>query len=80
MKRQAETIEELEKKVDLNNKHIKGYLSELNDAEEEMSILHDRIQSLKTLLSEKSDNMAKLQADYEVLKVCESILIFFFNI
>ena len=67
-------MKSLRKKVDISNKHIKGYLSELNDAEEEMSILHDRIQSLKTLLSEKSDNMAKLQADYEVLKNDNSIL------
>lgn len=53
----------------MSNKQIKGYLSELNDAEEEMSALHNRIQSLKTMLMEKSDDMAKLQANYEILKV-----------
>lgn len=39
-----------------------------------MSTLHERIQSLKTMLKEKSDNMAKLQADYEVIKACFNIL------
>ena len=41
-----------------------------------MSTLHERIQSLKTMLKEKSDDMAKLQADYELIKVCINILIF----
>ncbi|XP_053998159.1 interaptin-like isoform X2 [Hylaeus anthracinus] len=74
MKKQVETIEELEKKLDIKNEEIKEYLSELNDAEEEMSSLHDRIQSLKNLLTRKSNEMSKLQADYEVLKNDNSIL------
>ncbi|XP_076281169.1 uncharacterized protein LOC143209435 [Lasioglossum baleicum] len=74
MKRQTETIEELEKKLLRGNVQIQGYLTELNDAEEEMSTLHDRIQSLKNMLIEKSNDMTKLQADYEILKNDNSIL------
>ncbi|XP_061932341.1 putative autophagy-related protein 11 isoform X2 [Apis cerana] len=74
IKKQTEIIEEFEKKLDVKNQQIKAYLSELNEAEEEMSTLHERIQSLKTMLKEKSDNMAKLQADYEVIKNDNSIL------
>ncbi|XP_071859804.1 uncharacterized protein isoform X3 [Bombus fervidus] len=74
IKKQTEIIEELEKKLDIKNKQIKAYLSELNEAEEEMSTLHERIQSLKTMLKEKSDDMVKLQADYEVMKNENSIL------
>lgn len=45
-------------------------IAELNVSEREMlNILCDRIYSLKVLLQEKSDNMVKLQADYELLKV-----------
>lgn len=73
IKKQTEIIEELEKKLDIKNKQINAYLSELNEAEEEMSTLHERIQSLKTMLKEKSDDMAKLQANYEVMKVCTNI-------
>ncbi|XP_076662036.1 uncharacterized protein LOC143365603 isoform X2 [Halictus rubicundus] len=74
MKRQTETIEELEKKLLRSNVQIQGYLTELNDAEEEMSTLHDRIQSLKNMLIEKSNDMTKLQADYEILKNDNTIL------
>ncbi|KZC13121.1 hypothetical protein WN55_05544 [Dufourea novaeangliae] len=74
MKKQTETIETLEKKLDRSNKEIKGYLTELDDAEYEMSTLHDRIQSLKNMLIEQSNNMTKLQADYEVVKNNNSIL------
>ncbi|XP_026824935.1 sporulation-specific protein 15 [Ooceraea biroi] len=50
-------------------------LSELNASEYEMLvILCDRVYSLKTLLQEKSDNMVKLQADYELLKNENAIL------
>ncbi|XP_076382925.1 uncharacterized protein LOC117224683 [Megalopta genalis] len=74
MKKQIETIESLEKKLFRSNVQAQGYLTELNDAEEEMSALHDRIQSLKNMLIEKSNNMTKLQADYEMLKNDNSIL------
>nr|XP_033333678.1 putative leucine-rich repeat-containing protein DDB_G0290503 [Megalopta genalis] len=74
MKKQIETIEGLEKKLFRSNVQAQGYLTELNDAEEEMSALHDRIQSLKNMLIEKSNNMTKLQADYEMLKNDNSIL------
>lgn len=33
-----------------------------------LGILCDRVDFLKTLLKEKSNNMVKLQADYELLK------------
>nr|XP_031829215.1 putative leucine-rich repeat-containing protein DDB_G0290503 isoform X4 [Nomia melanderi] len=71
IKGQTETIEELEKNLVSSNMQIKGYLAELNDAEEEMTNLHDRIKSLKNMLIEKSNDMTKLQADYEVLKLKE---------
>ncbi|XP_076246079.1 uncharacterized protein LOC143186345 isoform X3 [Calliopsis andreniformis] len=74
IKKQNETIEELEKKLDVNNKQIKEYLQELDDAEKEISALHCRIQSLKSTLVEKSNDLIKLQADYEVLKNDNSIL------
>ncbi|XP_076758799.1 uncharacterized protein LOC143428069 [Xylocopa sonorina] len=74
IKKQREVIDELEKKLNIKNQQIKAYLSELNEAEEEMSTLHNRIQSLKMMLKEKSDDMAKLQADYEVIKNDNSIL------
>ncbi|KAH0945775.1 hypothetical protein HN011_007548 [Eciton burchellii] len=49
--------------------------SELTASEHEiLTILYDRIYSLKTLLQEKSDNMVKLQVDYELLKNENSIL------
>lgn len=45
-------------------------LPELNAFEREIVvILCDRIYSLKTLLQERSSDMVKLQADYELLKV-----------
>lgn len=55
-------------------------LSELNISEHEMNILCDRIYSLKVLLQEKSDNMVKLQADYELLKVHIDNCISIFNV
>lgn len=43
----------------------------LSISEHDMALisLYDRIHSLKILLQEKSDNMVKLEADYELLKV-----------
>jgi len=46
-------------------------LSELNVSNEMLTILCDRIYSLKILLQEKLNNTVKLQADYELLKVCK---------
>ncbi|XP_078044223.1 uncharacterized protein LOC144473831 [Augochlora pura] len=74
MKRQTETIKELKKDLFRSNIQAQEYLTELNDASEEMSALHNRIQSLKNMLIEKSNNMTKLQADYEILKNDNSIL------
>ncbi|XP_043260753.1 putative leucine-rich repeat-containing protein DDB_G0290503 isoform X1 [Colletes gigas] len=68
IKKQFDTIEELEKKLGTKDKEVKEYLSELNDAEQEMSVLYDRIQSLKSMLTRKSNIMSKLEADYEMLK------------
>ncbi|KOC58893.1 Laminin subunit alpha-2, partial [Habropoda laboriosa] len=65
MEKQTEIIDELEKKLDIKSRQVEAYLSELNQAEEEMPTLYERIQSLKTMLKERSDDMAKLQADYE---------------
>lgn len=51
---------------------------DLNASEHEMlSILCDRIHSLKALLREKSDYMIKLQADYKLLEV---YIVIIFNI
>lgn len=47
---------------------------ELDAAKDELCILHDRVASLKVLLKDKSDRMAKLEADYTVLKNDNSIL------
>ncbi|XP_076182826.1 uncharacterized protein LOC143154763 isoform X2 [Ptiloglossa arizonensis] len=74
IKKQVSVTDRLEKTLDIKNKEIKEYLSELSDAEEEMSTLHDRIQFLKSLLTKKSNDMSKLQADYEVLKNDNCIL------
>lgn len=60
----------LRKRLFMKDQQMEEDLSDLNVSEHEMlSILCDRIYSLKVLLQEKSDNMVKLQADYELLKV-----------
>lgn len=63
--------------MNTKNQQIEGYLSELNETEEEMTILHNQIQSLKNMLNEKSNDMAKLQADNKMLKVNKSTAMFF---
>lgn len=55
----------------MKNQKVEEDLSVLHTSEKEMlSILCYRIYSLKILLREKSDCMAKLQADYKLLEVC----------
>lgn len=63
-------LESLRNKLFTKDQEIEEILPELNMFEREMvAILCDRIHSLKTLLQERSNNMVKLQADYELLKV-----------
>jgi len=63
-------LESLRNKFFTKDEEMKEILPELNMFEREMvAILCDRIHSLKTLLQERSNNMVKLQADYELLKV-----------
>ncbi|KAL0121081.1 hypothetical protein PUN28_008659 [Cardiocondyla obscurior] len=58
-----------------NDQETEENLSELNISEHEMlTVLCDRVHSLKVLLQEKLENMVKLQADYELLKNENSIL------
>lgn len=60
----------LRKRLLTKDQQMEEDIAELNVSEREMlNILCDRIYSLKVLLQEKSDNMVKLQADYELLKV-----------
>lgn len=71
----------LRKKLFTKDQQMEEDLSELNVSEHEMlNILCDRIYSLKVLLQEKSDNMVKLQADYELLKVHINNCISIFNV
>lgn len=70
IKHQSHEIEILQKRLLINDQHTEENLSELNISEHEMlTVLCSRIHSLKILLQEKSENMVKLQADYELLKV-----------
>lgn len=70
IKHQSHELEILRKRLLINDQQIEENLSELNASEQEMlTVLCDRIYSLKILLQEKSENMVKLQADYELLKV-----------
>ncbi|XP_018053882.1 PREDICTED: myosin-11-like [Atta colombica] len=71
IKNQSHEVENLRKKLLMNDQQTEN-LSELNISE--LTILCDRIYSLKILLQEKSENMVKLQADYELLKNENSIL------
>ncbi|KYN34259.1 hypothetical protein ALC56_11366 [Trachymyrmex septentrionalis] len=74
IKNQSHEVENLRKKLLMNDQQTEN-LSELNISEHEMlTVLCDRIYSLKILLQEKSENMVKLQADYELLKNENSIL------
>ncbi|XP_018398215.1 PREDICTED: ERC protein 2-like [Cyphomyrmex costatus] len=74
IKNQSHEVENLRKKLLINDQQMEN-LSEQNISEHEMlTVLCDRINSLKILLQEKSDNMVKLQADYELLKNENSIL------
>lgn len=70
IKHQSRELEILRKRLLINDQHTEENLSELNVSEHEMlTVLYDRIHSLRILLQEKSENMVKLQADYELLKV-----------
>ncbi|XP_018361868.1 PREDICTED: myosin heavy chain, skeletal muscle-like isoform X1 [Trachymyrmex cornetzi] len=74
IKNQSHEVENLRKKLFMNDQQMEN-LSQLNISEHEMlTVLCDRIYSLKILLQEKSENMVKLQADYELLKNENSIL------
>lgn len=60
----------LKKRLLMKDQQMEEDLSDLNVSEHEMlNLLCNRIYSLKVLLQEKSENMVKLQADYELLKV-----------
>lgn len=73
VKHQSQELEKLRKRF-MNDPETEN-LSELNVSEHEMlTVLCDRIYSLKILLQKVSDNMIKLQADYELLKNENSIL------
>ncbi|XP_024875177.1 sporulation-specific protein 15-like [Temnothorax curvispinosus] len=75
IKHQSHELEVLRKRLLANDQQAEENLSELNVSEHEMlTILCDRMCSLKILLQEKSNNMVKLQADYELLKNENSIL------
>ncbi|KAL6439318.1 hypothetical protein ACFW04_003883 [Cataglyphis niger] len=75
IKNQSNELEILRKRLFTKDQEMEEDLSDLNVSEHEMlNILCDRIYSLKVLLQEKSDNMVKLQADYELLKNENSIL------
>ena len=59
---QTEIIEELKEKLLFTEQQRENYISELNNSKEMVCML-------KNLLKEKSDCMAKLQADYQMLMV-----------
>ncbi|KAK2579500.1 hypothetical protein KPH14_010811 [Odynerus spinipes] len=65
--KQAQTIEQLQKKLHTSEQQIKQFISE-------STTFKERFLSVKMLLKEKSDSMAKLEADYEVLKNENTIL------
>jgi len=70
IKHQSQELKILRERLFTNDQQIEANLSELNVSDHEMlTVLCDRIYSLKILLQEKSKNMVKLQADYELLKV-----------
>ncbi|XP_035725266.1 myosin-11-like isoform X5 [Vespa mandarinia] len=67
IREQAQTIDHLQGKLCTSEQQIRQYISESTNFKE-------RFLSIKVLLKEKSDSMAKLQADYEVLKNENTIL------
>ncbi|KAL2734072.1 golgin subfamily A member 3-like isoform X2 [Vespula squamosa] len=67
IRKQAQTIDHLQEKLHTSEQQIRQYISESTSFKE-------RFLSIKVLLKDKSDSMAKLQADYEVLKNENSIL------
>ncbi|KAI4494442.1 hypothetical protein M0802_008934 [Mischocyttarus mexicanus] len=67
IRKQTQTIDQLQEKLHTSEQQIRRYISEYTSFKE-------RFLSIKMLLKEKSDSMAKLQADYEVLKNENSIL------
>nr|XP_050849490.1 golgin subfamily A member 3-like isoform X3 [Vespula vulgaris] len=67
IRKQAQAIDHLQEKLHTSEQQIRQYISESTS-------FKDRFLSIKVLLKDKSDNMAKLQADYEVLKNENSIL------
>lgn len=61
MDEQAQTIEQLQEKLHTSEQQIKQFISE-------STTYKDKFVSIKMLLKEKSDSMARLESDYEVLK------------
>lgn len=62
-------IEQLEEQLQLSEDRTEGCLGELNLSKEMLTVLRDRACSLKGILQEKSDDMVKLLADHQILKV-----------
>ncbi|XP_012287974.1 protein MLP1 isoform X2 [Orussus abietinus] len=73
-KEQKEIIEALRIKMKLSEQQAEDYLNELNNSKDLLSIFRDRVHSLKVLLEEKSNDLVKLQVDYQVMKNDNSIL------
>ncbi|XP_015185585.1 PREDICTED: early endosome antigen 1-like [Polistes dominula] len=67
IRKQIQTIDQLQQKLHTSEQQVRRYISEYTSFKE-------RFLSIKMLLKEKSDSMAKLEADYEVLKNENSIL------
>ncbi|XP_020299271.1 sporulation-specific protein 15-like isoform X3 [Pseudomyrmex gracilis] len=73
IREQSYELEVLRKRLFTINQQTEENLS-ISEHNVALISLYDRIHSLKILLQEKSDNMVKLEADYELLKNENSIL------
>lgn len=68
-KEHSRIVQRMEEQLQLSEDRTEECLGELNVSKEMLAVLRDRVCSLKGMLQEKSEDMVKLQADHQILKV-----------
>lgn len=75
--REMYVIRELKDQLSSTRELTEDCLAELRVSKEMLSFLRERICSLKKLLKQKSDELATLQADHQMMKVRHQSMNFF---